>query len=50
MAVLKQRIASLEYKEKWQWKALIKKRNDLDNERMELQKVIISKAKLNRVN
>jgi flagellar motility protein MotE (MotC chaperone) len=42
---LKQRVKQLEYKEKWQWKALAKKRNDIQTQNYNLQKSIINQNK-----
>jgi len=38
MTELKQKIQQLEYKEKWSWKTLVKKRGDIENEKVELRR------------
>ena len=37
MSEMKAKMQSLEYKEKWNWRALVKKRTDLECEKIELK-------------
>ncbi len=40
MTELKAKIQQLEYKEKWNWKSLVRKRGEIENEKVELKRKI----------
>lgn len=40
MTELKSKIQKLEYKEKWNWKSLVRKRGEIENEKVELKRKI----------
>ena len=48
MHELKAKIQQLEYKEKWNWKTLVKKRGDIEHEKVQLRRKINSQNKLNQ--
>ena len=37
MSEMKAKMQQLEYKEKWNWRALVKKRGDIESEKVELK-------------
>ncbi|CDW89233.1 UNKNOWN [Stylonychia lemnae] len=45
---LKAKIQQLEYKDKWNWKSLVKKRSEIENEKVELKRKINSQYKQNQ--
>ena len=47
MTELKQKIQQLEYKEKWNWKTLVKKREVIEGEKVDLKKRLNSQTRQN---
>lgn len=45
---MKAKIQQLEYKEKWNQKSLVRKRSEIENEKVELKRKINSQSRLNR--
>lgn len=47
MTELKAKIQQLEYKEKWNWKSLVRKRSEIESEKVELKRKMNNQSKLN---
>ena len=45
---LKYKLAEKEYKDKWSWKALAKKRTEIESEKTDMKKKIVSTVKVNK--